>query len=109
MSTENFFESLQRTFEVANCNTQDELALFLGVRQSAISDARRKKAIPCEWLLKLLTNHHINPEWILTGDAPRFIRPSCCRPDVYSLNPLKEVPTRHLLDELRERMEFREN
>ena len=45
---------LSRVFEAAECRTQMELADVLGIRQSSISDAKRRGVIPPEWLIKLL-------------------------------------------------------
>ncbi len=66
---------LTRVFEAADCRTQMELADVLGIRQSSISDAKRRGVIPPEWLIKLLRTRGINPEWILTGKAPRLLQP----------------------------------
>lgn len=62
------FESqFRRVFEAAECRTQVELAEFLGIRQSSISDAKRRKMIPAEWLLKLFEKKGFLPAWIRTG------------------------------------------
>lgn len=67
---------LARVFEAAECRTQMELAVVLGIRQSSISDAKRRGVIPPEWLIKLLRTGGTNPEWILTGKAPRLLEPT---------------------------------
>ena len=67
---------LSRVFEAAVCSTQVELAAFLGIRQSSISDAKRRNAIPAEWLIKLLRLKGIHPEWILTGLGPKYLVPA---------------------------------
>lgn len=61
-----------RLFEAADCHSLLELAVFLGTRQSSVSDARRRGFIPSEWLLTLLRKRWINPVWILTGAGPFF-------------------------------------
>ena len=62
------FESqFRRVFEAASCRTQMELATFLEIRQSSISDAKRRRSIPSEWLIKLFDKKHTNPDWIRTG------------------------------------------
>lgn len=63
---------LQRLFSVAGCHSQVELADFLGVRQSAISDAKRRGIIPADWLRFLQKTKGIRPEWILSGTPPQF-------------------------------------
>ncbi len=47
-------QALQRVFTATGCRTQVELADMLGVKQSSISDAKKRKVIPAEWLVKLL-------------------------------------------------------
>ena len=70
------FLALKRVFEAAGCRTQADLAEFFGIRQSSISDAKKRKSIPAEWLVKLLQHKSINPEWILTGQGSRYLRPT---------------------------------
>lgn len=56
-------ERLQRVFEAAGCTTQVELAAFLGIQQSSISDAKKRKAIPADWLMMksaLLNEKHLS-------------------------------------------------
>lgn len=65
-----------RLFEAADCHSLLELAVFLGTRQSSVSDARRRGFIPSEWLLTLLRKRWINPVWILTGAGPFFWHPA---------------------------------
>ncbi|MCC8194032.1 MAG: helix-turn-helix domain containing protein [Deltaproteobacteria bacterium] len=62
------FESqYRRILEASGCRTQVELADFLEVRQSSISDARRRKTVPSGWLAMLLVKKHVNPDWIRSG------------------------------------------
>ncbi|MCL1939914.1 MAG: helix-turn-helix domain containing protein [Desulfovibrionaceae bacterium] len=67
---------LDRVFEAAGCRTQIELADFLGIKQSSISDAKRRGSIPADWLVALLRLKRVNPEWIMTGQGPRFLQPA---------------------------------
>ena len=69
-------EPLERVFEAAGCRTQVELADFLGITQSSIADAKKRKRIPAEWLLTLWRKRGINPDWILTGQGARGLRPA---------------------------------
>lgn len=67
---------LVRIFEVAGCQTQLELAAILNIRQSSISDAKRRGAIPSDWLIKLFQLRGVNPDWIMKGSGPKFLTPS---------------------------------
>ena len=67
---------LVRVFDAAGCRTQLELAAILDIRQSSISDAKRRGAIPSDWLIKLLYLRGVNPAWIMDGIGPRFLAPS---------------------------------
>lgn len=94
--------SLKRVFEAAGCRTQTELAHFLGIRQSSISDAKRRGSIPADWLLKLLLLRGINPVWVLTGQGAQWLQPAeqlpvlsplvtsknVCTPEAYSTEAL---------------------
>lgn len=48
MLHDGYYGAFSRVFKSAECRTQVELAKFLGSRQSAISDAKRRNAIPAE-------------------------------------------------------------
>ena len=67
---------LRRVFEAAECKTQTELAAFLGIRQSSVSDAKKRQVIPAEWLVVLVRHKSTHPDWVLTGTGPRFVLPA---------------------------------
>lgn len=67
--------ALERIRAVTGCRTQTALADFLGISQSSVSDAQRRGIIPAQWLLKLLRGQGINPDWVLTGEGARRLRP----------------------------------
>ena len=66
--------AMQRIAEATGARTQVELANILGIRQSSISDAKRRKSIPDAWLVKLFRSHDLNPDWIVSGQQPQFLR-----------------------------------
>lgn len=73
MTTNNFPTAYNRIQSVTNTRTQTELATFLGIRQSSISDAKRRGEIPASWLVKVLKAYSVNPEWIVTGEGPQYL------------------------------------
>ncbi|NDV23477.1 bacteriophage CI repressor [Desulfovibrio sp. JC022] len=52
--------------------TQVKLAEALGIRQSSISDAKRRNSIPADWFLKALETAGVDPNWIRTGTGPKY-------------------------------------
>lgn len=68
-----FVAALERIQEVTGTRTQVQLAEALKVRQSSISDAKRRHSIPDGWLVKLLRSHQAMPDWILTGTGPKHL------------------------------------
>ena len=67
-------EQLERIKLISDApRTQVELAEFLGIRQSEVSDAKRRREIPSSWLVILMLMKNVNPEWILTGKGPYSI------------------------------------
>ena len=69
------FESfLQRVFEATGITSQNELAAALKVNRSAVTQARKKNAIPAGWILKLYKSYGLNPDWVETGSGPTFLR-----------------------------------
>lgn len=68
-----FDEQLKRIQFITGTSTQLELADFFGIRQSSVSDAKRRGKIPSDWLLALFCLRKVNPEWIFTGNGPHFL------------------------------------
>lgn len=69
-----FEETFQRIQAVTQTHTQQELAELLGIRQSSIADAKRRGSIPSDWVLTLFVKLGINPDWLLQGTGPVFLR-----------------------------------
>lgn len=68
---------VKRFMEAANCNTQRQLAAFLGIQQPCVAHALKKAVLPSNWLLTLLRKNKVNPEWVLYGDGyPKFLKAS---------------------------------
>ncbi|SNS06165.1 Bacteriophage CI repressor helix-turn-helix domain-containing protein [Humidesulfovibrio mexicanus] len=66
-----FEAAMERIRTVTGARTQVQLAEALDIRQSSISDAKRRASIPAEWLLKLQRKHQVFADWFLTGEGPR--------------------------------------
>lgn len=103
---------LDRVFEAAGCRTQTELAVFLGIRQSSISLAKRKGNIPSDWLLTLWRKTGINPDWIMTGQGPKGVQPiesaETLKPSTVYLQevrPLEESSLEELMAEVVKRVQ----
>lgn len=69
-----FQEIYDRFRQVTNAPTQVELAKVLGIRQSSISDAKRRGSIPPEWYLTLFEKFGLNPDWLKKGIGPMYLR-----------------------------------
>lgn len=63
---------LGEAFCIGGDLTQVKLAEALGIRQSSISDAKRRSSIPSEWLVKALEVGGVDPNWIRTGLGPKY-------------------------------------
>ncbi|MCD7982758.1 MAG: helix-turn-helix domain containing protein [Desulfovibrio sp.] len=59
-----FDEQMDRIRLITGKRTQIELANFFGIRQSLVSDAKRRGKIPSDWLMILLQTKNVNPEWL---------------------------------------------
>ena len=68
-----FDEQMTRIQLVTGTRTQIELADLLGIRQSSISDAKRRGKIPADWLITIMRTKDVHPEWILTGNGPCYV------------------------------------
>ena len=85
MERHEFDAAYARICEVCGMKTQTELSAYLGIRQSSISDAKRRMMIPAAWLLTLLTREGVNPSWILTGGGSKFLVPASLPPSAPTL------------------------
>ena len=76
------------------------------IRQSAITDAKRRGAIPADWLLKLLRIQGVNPDWILTGEGVHYLRSAESEEPVFSaervieIRPPEQCSAQELINEL---------
>ena len=70
-----YAEAFARIKGMTGCGTQQELAAFFGVKQSSISDAKKRGHIPDSWLLALLRRLNINPDWIRCGTGSKYLAP----------------------------------
>jgi hypothetical protein len=64
---------LTATAGAVDPRTQVVLADILDIRQSSISDAKRRNTLPPEWLLKLQRAYGLNPDWIEFGTGGQFV------------------------------------
>ena len=69
----NFDEIFERIKQATNTRTQVELAEVLGIRQSSISDAKRRNSVPADWYMKLFEQFGLNPDWLKKGDGPMYL------------------------------------
>lgn len=65
------FDRIQRA---TGRRTQVALAELLDIRQSSISDAKRRNSIPAEWFMKLFEKFGLNPDWLKSGTGPMYLR-----------------------------------
>ncbi len=71
-----FEEALERIKKSTGVRTQVDLANILGIRQSSISDAKKRNSVPADWYLKLYRSHGLNPDWLADGVEPVYLKPS---------------------------------
>ena len=69
-----FDEFLKRVFTATGVESQMELAAALGINRSAITQARKKGAVPERWLLGLYRKFGLNPDWLENGIGSIFIK-----------------------------------
>ena len=70
----NFDEIFERIKLATNTRTQVELAEVLEIRQSSISDAKRRNSVPSDWYMKLFEQFGLNPDWMKKGTGPMYLR-----------------------------------
>ena len=73
---QNFSDVFKRIKQATNRNTQIDLAELLEIRQSSISDAKKRNSVPAHWVLTLYRKFGLNPDWVLSGTSPMYLRSS---------------------------------
>lgn len=69
-----FEEIFERIKLATRTRTQIELANVLDIRQSSISDAKRRNSVPSDWYMKLFERFGLSPDWIKKGTGPMYLR-----------------------------------
>jgi len=67
-------EIFERIKLATNTRTQVELAEVLDIRQSSVSDAKRRNSVPSDWYMKLFEQFGLNPDWLKKGSGPMYLR-----------------------------------
>lgn len=70
MKPDTFEDAYARIQAATHTRTQTEIANLLGIKQSSISDAKKKNTIPDGWLVTLYRSCGLEPDWILFGQEP---------------------------------------
>ena len=70
-----FDKVFARIKQVTGVKNQTELARLMNCGDMCVSSAKKRKAIPAGWLIKLLRTHSVNPDWIITGKGPCYLMP----------------------------------
>lgn len=58
---------LRRMMHVSKSRNQADLASTLGVQRAAVTDAKRRGAVPPDWYMRLCRLYGANPVWLETG------------------------------------------
>jgi SOS-response transcriptional repressor LexA len=74
MRERKFDTFLQRVFESTGISSQSELAAALQINRSAITQARKKGAVPGKWILQLYKKFGLNPDWVEFGHGRTFLK-----------------------------------
>jgi len=69
-----FDDFLKRVFTATGIESQIELAAALGINRSAITQARKKGAVPDRWILGLYRKFGLNPDWLENGLGSIFLK-----------------------------------
>ena len=68
-----FQDAYERILQSTGLRTQTDVAALLGIKQSSISEAKRRGHIPNPWLMTLFSKRGLNPTWVCTGEGPQYV------------------------------------
>ncbi|MDL2272787.1 helix-turn-helix transcriptional regulator [Desulfovibrio sp. OttesenSCG-928-I05] len=69
-----FADFVRRLREKTDLATQMDIAAALGVNRSAITQAKKRDAVPQKWVLALSRSHGLSPDWLEFGKGPSRLR-----------------------------------
>ena len=72
MNAISFHSFYQRLINEGIITSQRELASLLGVKGSAISQAKRREVIPRSWIPEISKKMNLTPEWIKSGNGEKY-------------------------------------
>ena len=72
MSATNFHSFYQRLSNEGIIASQKDLASLLGVKGSAISQAKKRNIIPRTWITEISEKMNLTPKWIKTGIGEKY-------------------------------------
>ena len=75
-----FQDAYERILQSTGLRTQTDVAAMLGIKQSSISEAKRRGRIPNPWLMTLFSERGLNPTWIRTGEGPQYVAVTDAQP-----------------------------
>lgn len=75
-----FEEIYTRILTGTNCRTQAQLGKALGIGQSSVAEAKKRKKVPPQWYLTLNKVFGLNTEWLELGKSPIYLDPSKAPP-----------------------------
>jgi phage repressor protein C with HTH and peptisase S24 domain len=87
-----FNDFFGRVSDSLGISSFSELAALLKINRSSISQARKKDSIPANWLLELFRSHGLNPDWLMGGDGPQWLKPGDRMENAFS--PVPKVRAR---------------
>ncbi len=90
-SSDSFEVCMDRIQSATKAYTQIDLAELLNIRQSSISDAKKRNSIPAKWLITLLQKHRLNPDWILIGELPQYLGGTSAETDNHAAKPISTL------------------
>ena len=67
-------ETIERIQAVTHTRTQTALAETLEIKQSSISDAKRRQSVPGAWYMTPFEKLGVNPDWLISGIGPVYLR-----------------------------------
>lgn len=69
------FDKVYARFKkVLQCSDAYEISNALETGVSIVREAEKQKIIPQEWYLRIFDKYGVNPDWLMTGCGPIYIK-----------------------------------
>lgn len=100
MEQGNYRDVFERLLTATRSRSDADLARKLGIKPQSVFQAKKKQAIPAQWLLDVARKNGISVDWMISGRGHMFRDAESLSPDLQDCIKAKEARIQELEEQL---------